>query len=58
MKKEDIQTLLIIYTKNVIFAICFTILAIYFKQWWISLFTALFYTIYTTEKKCDDKEGD
>ena len=51
--KEDIKALAIICTKNIIIMICFTLLAVFFQKWWISLFSVLFYTTYS---KKGDKE--
>lgn len=53
MTEEEIKAIVVICTKNIIFAICFTILAVVFQKWWISLFSLLFYTTYS---KKGDKE--
>lgn len=57
MKKDkDILTayaLTIIH--NAIPMICFTILAIIFKHWWISLFTMLFWKSYSIKSTDGDK---
>lgn len=41
---------LLCWLKNVISLICFTILAIVFKHWWIVFFSILFYS-YTEKEK-------
>ena len=49
MTKEDIKAIAIICAKNVAIMICFTILAVVFQKWWISLFSILFYSTYSTK---------
>lgn len=45
---EDNKTLIILFLitliKNAISMICFTILAIAFEKWWLSLFSILFFS--------------
>lgn len=41
---EDLKLYLIVAIKNTLIVIGFIILAIVFQKWWISLFSALFWT--------------
>lgn len=52
MNKEKLKTFIIVCIKNIIVLICFTVLAIVFKKWWIVLFSIL---LYTTVSIGDDK---
>ena len=52
MKNNDynFRVILLCLLKNVISLICFTILAVVFKHWWIVFFSLLFYS-YTEKEK-------
>lgn len=41
---EDLKLYLIVSIKNTLIVIGFIILAVVFQKWWISLFSALFWT--------------
>ena len=51
MKNNDynFRVILLCCLKNIISLICFTILAVVFKHWWIVFFSLLFYSY--TEKE-------
>lgn len=51
--KNEYKIYLLVILKNIISLICFTILAIVFKKWWIVLFSLLFFSFITI--KGDDK---
>lgn len=53
--KDEIKLYLILTLKNISILICFTILAIVFKKWWVVLFSALFYSSIKL-KEDDDNE--
>lgn len=47
MSKEDkgiIAIYILTIIKNAVAMVCFTVLAIVFNKWWISLFSALFWS--------------
>ena len=46
----NFRVILLCLLKNVISLICFTILAVVFKHWWIVFFSLLFYS-YTEKEK-------
>lgn len=52
MKNNDynLRVILLCCLKNIINLICFTILAVVFKHWWIVFFSLLFYS-YTEKEK-------
>lgn len=55
MSEENIITKVVIaiMLKNIAAFICWTALAIYFKKWWIALFSLLFYSWVSKLKKDD-----
>ena len=55
MNKEDVKALALVIVWDVVVLMCFTALAIIFKQWWIVVFSALFYKSFTYKK--DNKGG-
>ena len=46
----NFRVILLCWLKNVISLICFTILAVVFKHWWIVFFSLLFYSYVEKEK--------
>ena len=56
---DEDKNIIIVYIltiiKNIVPMICFTILAIAFNKWWLSLFSALFWSSFKlTSKDSDD----
>lgn len=54
MKEEDksiIAVYILTIIKNTVPMVCFTVLAIAFNKWWISLFSALFWSSLQFESK-------
>ena len=48
---DTTKILIIAIIENIVICICFTILAVIFKKWWIIFFSALFYNKGITTKK-------
>ena len=42
MNKEEAKVMIMIVVKNIISIVCFTILSIIFKMWWLILLSLLF----------------
>ena len=41
---DELKLVALVFAKNTAMVICFTILAIMFRHWWIVLFSALFFS--------------
>ena len=48
---DEIKIYIMIIIKNIVAIICFTILAVVFKKWWIALFSLLFYSIFKSDEE-------
>lgn len=48
---EELKLYLIVAIKNVLIVLGFIALAIVFHKWWISLFSALFWTYFSNDKE-------
>ena len=46
---DEAKLLIVMWIKNCIVLICFTILAVVFKEWWIVLISLLFWTFYDSD---------
>ena len=55
--EEEGKTIIVcVMLKNIIAICAFVALAIFFKKWWIALFSALFYSGLSYNKKEDKEE--
>lgn len=57
MTKEEVKALAIVALENCAALICFTLLAITFKKWWIVLLVLFFWKSFTYKSK-DSKKGE
>lgn len=56
MSKEDIKVVALVIAANAFSLLCFSLLAIEFDKWWISLFSMLVWK--SVSYKSKDKEGN
>ena len=60
MSKEDkavIAVCILTSIKNAVAMVCFTVLAIVFNKWWISLFSTLFWSSLKLKSGDNDSEN-
>ena len=58
MKNDYSKAVAAVMLKNSIMMICFTVLAIVFNKWWISLFAALFLSNLKIKGETDEKDDN
>lgn len=48
---DELKLIALVFAKNTAMVICFTVLAIVFKHWWIILFSAFFLSSFKSREE-------